>query len=125
MQARDALQRGPAALVTILATEGSAPRGPGTRMVVFGHLGDGNLHYNLSKPEAQANALFIDSQPEANRRVHDRVVALEGSISAEHGLGQLKREEIRRYKSVVELDLMRAVKAAIDPAGLMNPGKVL
>ncbi|WP_334159057.1 FAD-binding oxidoreductase [Oryzomicrobium sp.] len=98
---------------------------PGVRIVAFGHLGDGNLHYNLSKPEAQANAVFIDSQPEANRLVHDRVVALEGSISAEHGLGQLKREEIRRYKSAVELDLMRAVKAAIDPTGLMNPGKVL
>lgn len=98
---------------------------PGVRIVAFGHLGDGNLHYNLSKPEAQANAIFLDSQPEANQRVHDRVVAMAGSISAEHGLGQLKREEIRRYKSEVELDLMRAVKAALDPAGLMNPGKVL
>lgn len=98
---------------------------PGLRIVCFGHIGDGNLHYNQSKHEAQANPEFIAQTPMVNRIVHDIVHSLEGSISAEHGLGQLKREENRRYKSEVELDLMRAVKQALDPRGLMNPGKLL
>ena len=98
---------------------------PGIRIVAFGHVGDGNLHYNLSKPDAQGNAAFIAAQPEVNRIVHDTVHALNGSISAEHGIGQLKREEILRYKSPVEMALMRSVKQAIDPQGLMNPGKVV
>jgi len=98
---------------------------PAVRIVCFGHIGDGNLHYNLSRPEAAENADFIAQTPEANRIVHDLVAALGGSISAEHGLGQLKRGEILRYKSAVEMDLMRAVKQALDPHGLMNPGKVL
>ena len=98
---------------------------PGIRVVAFGHVGDGNLHYNLSKPDAQDNAAFIAAQPEVNRIVHDTVHALNGSISAEHGIGQLKREEILRYKSPVEMALMRSVKQAIDPQGLMNPGKVV
>jgi FAD/FMN-containing dehydrogenase len=98
---------------------------PGIRVVAFGHVGDGNLHYNLSKPDAQDNAAFLTSQPQVNRLVHDTVRALNGSISAEHGLGQLKREEILRYKSPVEMALMRSIKQALDPRGLMNPGKVL
>ncbi|MGB9354238.1 MAG: FAD-binding oxidoreductase [Azonexus sp.] len=98
---------------------------PGIRVVAFGHVGDGNLHYNLSKPDAQDNCAFIAAQPEVNRIVHDTVHALNGSISAEHGIGQLKREEILRYKSPVEMALMRSVKQAIDPQGLMNPGKVV
>ena len=98
---------------------------PGIRVVAFGHVGDGNLHYNLSKPDAQDNNAFIAAQPEVNRIVHDAVHALNGSISAEHGIGQLKREEILRYKSPVEMALMRSVKQAIDPQGLMNPGKVV
>jgi FAD/FMN-containing dehydrogenase len=98
---------------------------PGIRIVAFGHVGDGNLHYNPSRPEAGENAAFIAATPEVNRLVHDIVHALGGSISAEHGIGQLKREELRRYKSVVELDMMRAVKKALDPQGIMNPGKVL
>jgi len=98
---------------------------PGVRVVAFGHLGDGNLHYNLSQPDKQRNAAFIAAQPEVNRLVHDTVDALNGSISAEHGIGQLKREEILRYKSSVEMTLMRSIKAALDPRGLMNPGKVL
>jgi len=98
---------------------------PDLRIVNFGHIGDGNLHYNLSKPDATANEDFIARTPQANRIVHDIVAELGGSISAEHGLGQLKREEILRYKSDVEMDLMRAVKRALDPQGLMNPGKVL
>jgi FAD/FMN-containing dehydrogenase len=98
---------------------------PGIRVVAFGHVGDGNLHYNLSKPNAQDNTAFIASQPAVNRIVHDTVAALGGSISAEHGIGQLKREELRRYKSPVEMALMRSVKQALDPLGLMNPGKIL
>jgi FAD/FMN-containing dehydrogenase len=98
---------------------------PGIRIVAFGHVGDGNLHYNLSKADRQANDEFIACQPEANRIVHDLVHSLAGSISAEHGLGQLKREEILRYKDPVEMALMRSIKQAIDPRGLMNPGKLL
>lgn len=98
---------------------------PGVRIVNFGHIGDGNLHYNLSKPDSQANRDFIDRTAEVNRVVHDIVADLEGSISAEHGLGQLKRQEILRYKGEVELEMMRAVKRALDPHHLMNPGKVL
>jgi FAD/FMN-containing dehydrogenase len=98
---------------------------PGVRIVCFGHLGDGNLHYNQSKPVAQDNTVFIAQTAAVNRIVHDLVAELGGSISAEHGLGQLKRGEILRYKSEVEMDMMRAVKKALDPKGLMNPGKVL
>lgn len=99
---------------------------PGVRIVAFGHAGDGNLHYNLSMPQGgKDNAVFIARTPEVNRIVHDIVVGLGGSISAEHGLGQLKREEIKRYKSPLEIELMRRIKHALDPAGLMNPGKVL
>jgi FAD/FMN-containing dehydrogenase len=98
---------------------------PGLRIVCFGHLGDGNLHYNQSKPAAQDNAAFIARTEAVNRVVHDLVHELDGSISAEHGLGQLKRAEVLRYKSAVEMDMMRAVKQALDPRALMNPGKVL
>ena len=100
-------------------------RWPDVRVVVFGHIGDGNLHYNLSRPAGADNPAFISSTPEVNRIIHDLVAELGGSISAEHGLGQLKREEIARYKSSVEIDLMRAIKHALDPKGLMNPGKFL
>ena len=95
------------------------------RLVVFGHLGDGNLHYNLSSRHRQGNDLVIARTAEANRIVHDRVAASGGSISAEHGLGQLKREEILRYRSPIEDEMMRAIKRAFDPDGLMNPGKFL
>lgn len=98
---------------------------PGLRIVCFGHIGDGNLHYNPSKPTAQENAPFIAASAAVNRMVHDLAVELGGSISAEHGLGQLKRDEIARYKSQVEMDMMRAIKRALDPGNLMNPGKVL
>ena len=98
---------------------------PDVRIVCFGHLGDGNLHYNQSKPAAQDNAGFIAQTAAVNRIVHDLVHALYGSISAEHGLGQLKRDEILRYKSDVEMDLMRSIKRALDPHALMNPGKVI
>ncbi len=95
------------------------------RIVAFGHVGDGNVHYNCSKPDRQEARAFFAEAPEVNRIVYDTVAALGGSISAEHGLGVLKREEIRRYKSPLELEMMAAVKRALDPHGLMNPGKVL
>ncbi|HVF63417.1 MAG TPA: FAD-binding oxidoreductase [Casimicrobiaceae bacterium] len=98
---------------------------PGVRFVVFGHLGDGNLHYNLSGPEGVAPERFMDNAPTVHRIVYDLVDAAGGSISAEHGIGQLKREELARYKLPVEVAVMRRVKAALDPHGLMNPGKVL
>ncbi|MGC2520518.1 MAG: FAD-binding oxidoreductase [Burkholderiales bacterium] len=98
---------------------------PGIRMVTFGHLGDGNLHYNVSPPPAVAADAFMRELAAVNRIVHDSVARFGGSISAEHGLGQLKREEIRRYKSPLELELMRAIKRTLDPLGIMNPGKVL
>lgn len=98
---------------------------PGCRMVTFGHLGDGNLHYNVSPPSGVKDTDFILQQATINRVVHDSVHGFGGSISAEHGLGALKRDDIRRYKSAVELQLMRSIKQALDPHALMNPGKVL
>jgi FAD/FMN-containing dehydrogenase len=121
---------------------------PGVRLINFGHLGDGNLHYNVAPPFAFAEAhvqgaqaalgdsdratrhaaykKFLAAHEEAIRTaVHDRVVALGGSISAEHGLGLLRRDEAAFYKSPVEMNLMRAIKQALDPKGIMNPGKVL
>ena len=100
---------------------------PGVRFVVFGHLGDGNLHYNLSAPAGTAPESFVSpsSVERAQRIVHDLVASRGGSISAEHGIGQLKRGELARTKAPLELALMRRIKAALDPAGILNPGKVL
>jgi len=99
---------------------------PGLRKVVFGHLGDGNLHYNFSPASGDEDeAEFIGLEAGLNECVHDAVIALDGSISAEHGLGVLRRDEAARYKSPVELNIMRAVKTALDPYSLMNPGKFL
>ena len=100
---------------------------PGVRPVNFGHLGDGNLHYNITRPlDGYTEDDWMTQESEAvNRIVHDCVHRFNGSISAEHGLGQLKREEIKRYKSEIELNLMRSIKAALDPKGIMNPGKVI
>ena len=98
---------------------------PGVRVLAFGHLGDGNIHFNLCQPRQMATAEFLARTGAFNRLVHDIVARHGGSISAEHGLGQLRREEIRRYKPAVEMDLMRRIKAALDPQGLMNPGKLL
>jgi FAD/FMN-containing dehydrogenase len=98
---------------------------PGARLVIFGHLGDGNLHYNLSAPEGVAATVFLDHTEPVNRIVHDLVARAQGSFSAEHGVGQLKRAELVRYKAPLELTMMRAIKTAFDPRNLMNPGKVL
>src|SRR5687768_8159783 len=100
-------------------------RFPDIRIVAFGHVGDGNIHYNCSKSERQEAQRFFEQAPEVNHIVYEVVRALNGSISAEHGIGTLKRDEITHYKSKLELDLMRAIKRTLDPHGLMNPGKVL
>jgi FAD/FMN-containing dehydrogenase len=97
----------------------------GVRMVTFGHLGDGNLHYNVSPAVGADPNEFLKHQDALNLLVHDAVARYKGSVSAEHGLGVLRRDEAARYKSPVELGLMRAVKQALDPQGIMNPGKVL
>jgi FAD/FMN-containing dehydrogenase len=98
---------------------------PGCRMIVFGHLGDGNLHYNVAPPDGMQDIDFLARQVEVNRVVHDSVHRFGGSISAEHGLGALKRTEICRYKSPIEMQLMRTIKQALDPLNLMNPGKLI
>jgi FAD/FMN-containing dehydrogenase len=98
---------------------------PGIRPLPFGHIGDGNIHLNLSQPEGMDRDDYIAQWPRMNRIVHDIVAELGGSISAEHGIGRLKREEITHYKSALEIDLMRRIKAALDPKGIMNPGKVV
>jgi len=98
---------------------------PGVRMVTFGHLGDGNLHYNIAPPAGGDEDAFMARAGEVSRVVHDSVARFAGSISAEHGLGQYKRDAILRYKSPLEMELMRKIKAALDPQGIMNPGKVL
>ncbi|MGH6610948.1 MAG: FAD-binding oxidoreductase [Burkholderiaceae bacterium] len=99
-------------------------RVPGVQMVTFGHLGDGNLHYNVSMPNTSTERM-LELQPSINELVHDKVVQHGGSISAEHGIGQAKRDENARYKSAVELNLMRAIKRTLDPLNIMNPGKVI
>jgi FAD/FMN-containing dehydrogenase len=99
-------------------------RFPGDRLVVFGHLGDGNLHFNVSPPIGENGENFIARQEAINLAVHGLVATYNGSISAEHGLGVLRKAEAKRYKSPVEWDLMRTIKHALDPKGLMNPGKI-
>lgn len=100
-------------------------RFPGIHNVVFGHLGDGNLHYNVAPGEGQAESEILALQSEIYQLVHDSVASFKGSISAEHGIGQLKVNELPRYKSEIELKLMRQIKQALDPKGMLNPGKVV
>ena len=107
------------------ATDAVTRELPGIRPVVFGHLGDGNIHFNLSQPTDADRDEFVARWFDFNRIVHDIAHDLGGSISAEHGLGELKRDEILRYKSPLEIKLMRDIKSAIDPQGIMNPGKLL
>ena len=108
-----------------IATQACMDHMPGLRPCPFGHFGDGNLHFNLSRPTDMADADFLVEYPEFNRIVHDIVHGMGGSISAEHGIGKFKRAELRRYKDPVALELMQQIKSAIDPDDLMNPGKVL
>ena len=98
---------------------------PGVRPVPFGHLGDGNLHYNLSQPEAMEKQAFIDMWQTFNEAVHTLAVEMGGSFSAEHGIGSLKAAELERLSSDVERNMMRTIKQSLDPKGIMNPGKVL
>jgi FAD/FMN-containing dehydrogenase len=98
---------------------------PDGRLVVYGHVGDGNLHFNLNQAPASDRDTFLAREPVIKRALHDLVREFGGSFSAEHGIGQLKVEELERYASPVELDIMRAVKQALDPNGVLNPGKVL
>jgi FAD/FMN-containing dehydrogenase len=99
---------------------------PGMRLVNFGHLGDGNLHYNVQAPAGIDAATFLrEREHEINAIVYGAVASHGGSISAEHGIGVLKRDELPHYKDATALALMRAVKRALDPQGLMNPGRVL
>jgi FAD/FMN-containing dehydrogenase len=98
---------------------------PGVRYVVFGHLGDGNLHYNLSAPPGIDAAVFIEHTARATAIVYDLVAEFGGSFSAEHGIGQMKRDAMARYKAPIELELMRRIKRALDPHATLNPGKVV
>jgi FAD/FMN-containing dehydrogenase len=98
---------------------------PGVRVCPFGHFGDGNIHFNLSQPVGMDKAAFLAEWERFNRIVHDIVQAMNGSISAEHGIGLLKRDELPHYKDPVAVDLMRTLKAALDPQNILNPGKVV
>lgn len=98
---------------------------PDVRPVPFGHLGDGNIHFNFSVPKGSDNDTFLARWSEVSRVVHDLVHQLGGSISAEHGLGVMKRDEILRYKSADEMDVMRVLKRTLDPNNILNPGKVV
>ena len=98
---------------------------PGARPLPFGHLGDGNIHFNVSQPVGGDKQAFLDKWEKTNEIVHDIVAEFHGSISAEHGIGQAKRKLLPGVKDPVELEMMRAIKATLDPKGIMNPGKVL
>jgi len=98
---------------------------PGARMVTYGHLGDGNLHFNVSPPLGMQGDAFLQLTERINRSIHDLIATYHGSISAEHGIGKLKRDELQRYKNPVAMELMRTIKHAFDPNGIMNKGKVL
>ena len=99
---------------------------PGMRLVNFGHLGDGNLHFNVQAPEGVDPAAFLHTHEDAiNTLVYDAVMKFGGSISAEHGVGSLKADTLHLYKDPVALQLMRSIKQAIDPQNVMNPGRVL
>ncbi len=98
---------------------------PEARIVAFGHIGDGNIHYNISQPVGADSAAFLARWNEMNEIVHGIVLDMNGSISAEHGIGQLKRDELAQIRQPIEIDLMKRIKSVFDPAGIMNPGKVI
>lgn len=97
---------------------------PGARIACFGHMGDGNLHYNISQPVGADTQAFLNRWGEVNHRIHALVMRYQGAFSAEHGIGQLKRNELRAFKSPVALELMKGIKHLFDPLGIMNPGKI-
>jgi FAD/FMN-containing dehydrogenase len=107
------------------ATAEVTDRLPGIRPMAFGHVGDGNIHFNLTQPKGADTAVYLARWQEFNDIVHGVVKELQGSISAEHGVGRLKRDEITHYKSSIEIELMRTVKRALDPGNIMNPGKLV
>lgn len=98
---------------------------PGARLFIFGHFGDGNLHYNISRPLGSDEDFVSRYGDTLTDAVLDQVMNFGGSISAEHGIGQLKRHAFLHYKPELDLRLMRAMKQVFDPAGIMNPGKLL
>ncbi|HEX4677363.1 MAG TPA: FAD-binding oxidoreductase [Steroidobacteraceae bacterium] len=98
---------------------------PDGRLVIYGHVGDGNLHFNLNQAPGSDRNIFLAREPAIKRALHDLVSEFGGSFSAEHGIGRLKVGELEHYAAPVEIDLMRAVKKALDPNGVLNPGKVL
>ena len=107
------------------ASEAVCDRLPGIRPIAFGHVGDGNIHFNLTQPEGMDKAAYLARWQEFNDIVHGVVRELHGSISAEHGVGMMKRDEITHYKPPLEIELMRRIKHALDPANIMNPGKLV
>jgi FAD/FMN-containing dehydrogenase len=110
------LKRGAAAVLNVV---------PGARPVSFGHIGDGNIHFNFSAPVDADGEAFLARWEEVQHIVHDIVHEFGGSISAEHGIGVQKRDQLPRYKSAVEMDLMRALKRTLDPKNILNPGKLV
>jgi FAD/FMN-containing dehydrogenase len=110
------LARGQAALAALI---------PGVRCVAFGHIGDGNIHFNFEQPVDMDGAAFLAQSHAIMDAIGDVVLDLDGSFSAEHGVGQLKPDMMEAWRGGAELDAMQKIKAALDPAGLMNPGKVL
>jgi FAD/FMN-containing dehydrogenase len=98
---------------------------PEATLVCYGHAGDGNLHFNINRLDSAESVAFLGREAEIKRAIHDLVAAREGSISAEHGIGQLKVAELERYAPEHKLAMMRAIKQALDPRGILNPGKVL
>ncbi|MCW8862848.1 MAG: FAD-binding oxidoreductase [Rhodospirillales bacterium] len=118
----------PVSLVAEFITEASAvveKELPGVRICDFGHIGDGNIHFNLSQPLDADRATFLGEWERINHIVHDIVAAKGGSFSAEHGVGKMKVSDVIHYKSVVEVDMMRTIKRALDPKNILNPGKVI
>ena len=118
----------PIAAVPQLIAEGSAAVEraiPGVRPCPFGHMGDGNIHFNFSQPVGADPKAFMAREKDANEAIYEIVLKLGGSVSAEHGIGQLKTGLLQRVKDPVALEMMRAIKRTLDPNGILNPGKLL